>query len=66
MMASTVADNVSKPAAPLSFNSSKNPLRLGITRRGYLPSSQPPDGYDVPTRVADDIAVLDALKPRPV
>jgi non-heme chloroperoxidase len=35
---------------------------IGITRRGYLPSSQPPDGYDVPTRVADDIAVLDALK----
>jgi non-heme chloroperoxidase len=34
---------------------------IGITRRGYLPSSQPPDGYDVPTRVADDIAVLDAL-----
>jgi non-heme chloroperoxidase len=35
---------------------------IGITRRGYLPSSQPQDGYDVPTRVADDIAVLDALK----
>jgi len=35
---------------------------IGITRRGYLPSSQPPDGYDVPTRVADDIAVLDSLK----
>jgi pimeloyl-ACP methyl ester carboxylesterase len=34
---------------------------IGITRRGYLPSSQPSDGYDVPTRVADDIAVLDAL-----
>src|SRR5499427_4424644 len=34
---------------------------LGITRRGWLPSSQPPDGYDVPTRAADDIAVLDAL-----
>lgn len=34
---------------------------LGITRRGYLPSSQPPSGYDVPTRAADDIAVLDAL-----
>jgi len=27
-MASTVADNVSRPAAPLSFNPSKNPLRL--------------------------------------
>ncbi|MFZ1426612.1 MAG: alpha/beta hydrolase [Geminicoccaceae bacterium] len=34
---------------------------IGITRRGYLPSSQPPSGYDVPTRAADDIAVLDAL-----
>jgi pimeloyl-ACP methyl ester carboxylesterase len=34
---------------------------IGITRRGWLPSSQPPDGYDVPTRTADDIAVLDAL-----
>jgi non-heme chloroperoxidase len=34
---------------------------IGITRRGYLPSSQPPDGYDVPTRAADDIAVLDAF-----
>ena len=34
---------------------------IGITRRGYLPSSQPRAGYDVPTRAADDIAVLDAL-----
>ena len=34
---------------------------IGITRRGFLPSSQPSDGYDVPTRAADDIAVLDAL-----
>ena len=33
----------------------------GITRRGFLPSSQPRSGYDVPTRAADDIAVLDAL-----
>ena len=33
----------------------------GITRRGFLPSSQPRNGYDVPTRVRDDIAVLDAL-----
>jgi non-heme chloroperoxidase len=32
---------------------------IGITRRGYLPSSQPENGYDVPTRAADDIAVLD-------
>ena len=34
---------------------------IGITRRGYLPSSQPRDGYDVPTRAKDDIAVIDAL-----
>ena len=34
---------------------------IGITRRGYLPSSQPGDGYDIRTRVSDDIAVLDAL-----
>jgi len=35
---------------------------IGITRRGFLPSSQPEDGYDVGTRAADDIAVLDALE----
>jgi non-heme chloroperoxidase len=34
---------------------------IGITRRGFLPSSQPEDGYDVVTRASDDIAVLDAL-----
>ena len=34
---------------------------IGITRRGYLPSSQPRTGYDVDTRAADDIRVLDAL-----
>jgi pimeloyl-ACP methyl ester carboxylesterase len=34
---------------------------IGITRRGFLPSTQPQYGYDVPTRAADDIAVLDAL-----
>lgn len=34
---------------------------IGITRRGWLPSTQPQDGYDVPTRAADDVAVLDAL-----
>ena len=34
---------------------------IGITRRGFLPSSQPRHGYDVPTRAADVIAVLDAL-----
>src|SRR6476661_6411475 len=34
---------------------------IGITRRGYLPSSQPPGGYDIPTRAADDIAVLNAF-----
>ena len=33
---------------------------IGITG-GFLPSSQPNDGYDVPTRAADDIAVLDAM-----
>ena len=34
---------------------------IGITRRGWLPSSQPKDGYEVETRAADDIKVLDAL-----
>lgn len=34
---------------------------IGITRRGYLPSSQPRNGYDVATRAADDVAVLDAF-----
>ena len=39
---------------------------IGITRRGYLPSSQPPgaapgSGYDLETRAHDDIAVLDFL-----
>jgi pimeloyl-ACP methyl ester carboxylesterase len=34
---------------------------IGITRRGWLPSSQPANGYDVDTRAADDIKVLDAL-----
>ena len=34
---------------------------IGITRRGWLPSSQPEHGYDVETRAADDIKVLDAL-----
>ena len=34
---------------------------IGITRRGWLPSSQPKSGYDVETRAADDIKVLDAL-----
>jgi non-heme chloroperoxidase len=34
---------------------------LGMTRRGFLPSSQPEDGYDVETRARDDLAVLDAL-----
>ena len=35
---------------------------IGITRRGFLPSSQPRHGYDVRTRAADVIAVLDALR----
>jgi non-heme chloroperoxidase len=34
---------------------------IGITRRGWLPSSQPKTGYDVKTRAADDIEVLNAL-----
>jgi pimeloyl-ACP methyl ester carboxylesterase len=39
---------------------------IGITRRGYLPSSQPPGsvtgaGYDLDTRARDDVAVLDFL-----
>src|ERR1700745_507196 len=34
---------------------------IGITRRGWLPSSQPKHGYDVETRAADDIKVLNAL-----
>jgi pimeloyl-ACP methyl ester carboxylesterase len=34
---------------------------IGITRRGWLPSSQPKTGYDVETRAADDIKVLDTL-----
>ena len=34
---------------------------IGITRRGFFPSSQPSKGYDVVTRARDDIAVLDAL-----
>jgi pimeloyl-ACP methyl ester carboxylesterase len=35
---------------------------IGITRRGFVPSSQPRNGYDVETRARDDIAVLDALR----
>jgi pimeloyl-ACP methyl ester carboxylesterase len=31
---------------------------IGITRRGFLPSSQPKQGYDVDTRAQDDIEVL--------
>ena len=34
---------------------------IGVTRRGYGASSQPATGYDVATRVADVIAVLDTL-----
>ena len=34
---------------------------IGITRRGFLPSSQPEDGYDVSTRARDDIEVLKYL-----
>ena len=31
---------------------------IGITRRGFLPSSQPKQGYDVNTRARDDVEVL--------
>jgi pimeloyl-ACP methyl ester carboxylesterase len=34
---------------------------IGITRRGFLPSSQPKSGYDVETRAHDDIEVLKYL-----
>ena len=34
---------------------------IGITRRGFLPSSRPKDGYDVDTRARDDIEVLKSL-----
>jgi pimeloyl-ACP methyl ester carboxylesterase len=34
---------------------------IGITRRGFLPSSQPDSGYDVETRAHDDIEVLKQL-----
>lgn len=35
---------------------------IGITRRGFGASSQPAAGYDVESRVADDVAVLDSLR----
>ena len=34
---------------------------IGITRRGFLPSSQPQSGYDVEARAHDDIEVLKQL-----
>ena len=34
---------------------------IGLTRRGYGASTITEDGYDVATRVADDLAALDAL-----
>lgn len=34
---------------------------IGLTRRGFSPSTVATDGYDVPTRAADDIAALEAL-----
>lgn len=37
---------------------------IGITRRGFGRSSQPAQGYDLDTRVRDDIAVLDKLNIR--
>ncbi|HEX2525412.1 MAG TPA: alpha/beta hydrolase [Geminicoccus sp.] len=33
---------------------------IGITRRGFLPSSRPANGYDVATRTRDIIKVMDA------
>jgi pimeloyl-ACP methyl ester carboxylesterase len=35
---------------------------VAVTRRGFGASSWPEAGYDLATRVADDLAVLDALK----
>jgi pimeloyl-ACP methyl ester carboxylesterase len=37
---------------------------IGITRRGFGRSSQPPQGYDIATRARDDIKVLDSLNIR--
>ena len=34
---------------------------VGMTRRGFFPSSRPENGYDVETRARDVTAVLDAL-----
>jgi len=34
---------------------------IGITRRGFLPSSQPEEGYKVRSRARDDIEVLKYL-----
>ncbi len=34
---------------------------IGLTRRGFGGSTSTDGGYDVPTRVADDLAALDAL-----
>ena len=34
---------------------------VAVTRRGFGASSGPADGYDLATRVADDVAVADAL-----
>lgn len=46
---------------PLAFQFTDDFHVIGITRRGFLPSSQPEHGYDVETRARDDIAVLDAF-----
>ena len=46
---------------PLAFQFTDDFHVIGMTRRGFLPSSQPEHGYDVETRARDDIAVLDAL-----
>jgi hypothetical protein len=46
---------------PFAFQFTDDFHVIGITRRGFLPSSQPQHGYDVETRARDDIAVLDAF-----
>jgi hypothetical protein len=46
---------------PFAFQFTDDFHVIGITRRGFLPSSQPEHGYDVETRARDDIAILDAF-----
>jgi pimeloyl-ACP methyl ester carboxylesterase len=46
---------------PFAFQFTDDFHVIGITRRGFLPSSQPEHGYDVETRARDVLAVLDAF-----